>query len=285
MTWINLQGPLSGQLISESRMLETSSMILLPRINPTGAFSSLSLEELGTASLLERQETKYLLPMNRLEILLNGLEVEYRILEIQGRRSFDYRSVYFDTPGRLFYKQHQTGALPRWKIRQRIYLNSGMIYFEVKTKDNRGITRKNRQPIHGPIKQINDETRRFLEVYYPGRTDALIPVLETRYSRITLARVAGGERITLDHQLRFSQGAHSQSLPDLVVAEVKQSRLNPRSPFMSQLKQIGVRPGSFSKYCIGSTLLDPTLKHNRFKPTLLQIATLGGRGKHHEWTH
>jgi hypothetical protein len=69
-----------------------------------------------------------------------------------------------------------------------------------------------------------------------------------------------------------------------VIAEIKQARLGPRSPFTHQLKQIGVRPGGFSKYCIGSTLLNPTLKQNRFKPNLLQIASLGDRGKHNEWS-
>jgi hypothetical protein len=284
MTLINLRSQRSGNANTGHHLAVPCNLIRIPGKNPLELFSSISLDELGKDSLLDRQEIKYLLSEDRLGTLLSGLEAEYRVLEIQGRHSFDYRSVYFDTPDRLFYVQHHAGTLPRWKIRQRTYLNSGLTYLEVKYKDNRRVTHKNRMQINTPAGLIAEESNQFLETHYPGRVDDLTLFLETRYSRITLVRKAGVERITIDRGLQFSHGTYSKSIPGLVIAEIKQARLGPRSPFTHQLKQIGVRPGGFSKYCIGSTLLNPTLKQNRFKPNLLQIASLGDRGKHNEWS-
>jgi hypothetical protein len=273
MTRIDLQGNLPRKL-SENHRRKAEGLIYPSRDYPAGLFTSLTLEELGKASLLDRQETKYLLPKERMASLLPGLESEYHVLEIHGRRSFAYRSVYFDTPDRLFYQQHHAGALPRWKIRQRTYLDTGKSFLEIKYKDNRSVTHKYRQQNNHQKDQISERGSLFLRSCFPGNAANLIPVLETRYTRITLVHKNRKERITFDFQLRFSNGVYSRSLSDLVVAEIKQDRLNRRSPCGSQLKQSGVRPGHFSKYCLGSTLLNPGLKHNRFKPILHQINTL-----------
>ena len=283
MTLIDLQHQLPLVWAPKNHSTNSIGLVFPPRINPLGLYSSLSLEELGPASLLDRQETKYIFLEDRMLSLLSGLETEYHVLEINGRQSFDYRSIYFDTPDRLFYKQHHAGTLPRWKIRQRIYLNSGKSFLEVKHKDNRLVTHKTRQQINHPIGHISEGGNRFLKSFFPGRIADLVPVLETRYTRITLVHENKGERITLDLQLRFSDGTCSKSLPNLVVAEIKQNRLNPRSLFISQVKQNGVRPGRFSKYCIGSLLLNPGLKHNRFKPSLHQLNSLLEGEKPNEW--
>ena len=283
MILIDLQHRLPLVWASGNRGPNSRGLVFPSIINSLGLYSSLSLEELGCASLLDRQETKYLFPEGRILSLLSGLETEYHVLEINGRQSFDYRSVYFDTPDRLFYQQHHAGTLPRWKIRQRIYLNSGKSFLEAKYKDNRLVTHKTRQQVNHPIEHISEGGNLFLKSFFPGRIADLIPVLETRYTRITLVHKNKGERITLDLQLRFSDGACSKSLPNLVVAEIKQDRLNPRSSFISQVKQNGIRPGRFSKYCIGSTLLNPGLKHNGFKPILHQLNSLLEGEKPNEW--
>lgn len=282
MTRIDLQGNLPRKL-SENHRRKAEGLIYPSRDFPAGLFTSLTLEELGKASLLDRQETKYLFPKERMASLLPGLESEYHVLEIHGRRSFAYRSVYFDTPDRLFYQQHHAGALPRWKIRQRTYLDTGKSFLEIKYKDNRSITHKSRRLINRPTKQITEKGNLFLKSCFPGNPANLLPVLETRYTRITLVHKNRGERITLDLQLSFSDGTCSQSLSNLVVAEIKQNRLNPRSPFIIQLKQSSIKPGSFSKYCIGSLLLNPGLKHNRFKPILHQLNSLLEGEKPNEW--
>lgn len=285
MTIRQLQYRPPDKLLSKNHHLKSGNIILPSSGNPAGLFSSTSLEDLGAAALLDRQEVKYIFPEKRIQSLLFGLERDYQILEICGRRSFEYLSIYYDTPDRLLFKQHQAGALPRWKIRQRTYLNSRTSYLEVKFKDNRGTTHKTRQQINSPIDQIPRGNRLLVQTSFPGRTSDLRPVLETRYTRITLVQFNRKERITLDRYLRFSDGKLSQSLTGLVVAEVKQEPINPRSPFITQIKQLGIRPGSFSKYCIGSLLLDTALKYNRFKPILLEINSLCGGGTAHEWPH
>ena len=63
-------------------------------------------------------------------------------------------------------------------------------------------------------------------------------------------------------------------MPALVIAEVKQpSRVCP-SPFMALMRQQGIRKASFSKYCVGVSLLHPEVKHNKFKKTHRLVAKL-----------
>jgi len=284
MTKIETQNRWLDHPYSENTSLEFNKFVLPSSENPLDRFSILSLGELGDAALLDRKETKYLFPEELLPDILPGLESEYHILDIKGRRTFAYLSVYIDTPDRVFYKQHQAGARPRWKIRQRTYLNSGISFLEVKRKDNRNLTQKIRRQIEQPkdqqllVRGLLEQTR------YPGSAADLEPVLKTHYTRITLVHKSRQERITLDYRLSFSDGVCTTSLPDLVVAEVKQNRLNLRSPFLIHIKQFRGQPSNFSKYCLGSLLLDPTLKYNRFKPILIQIQSLKAKEKNYEWT-
>lgn len=268
----------------KNNSLRLNYVILSGRENPLDLFSTLSLQELGDAALLDRKEIKTLFSDNWLQSILPGLESEYQVLEIEGRRSFDYLSVYFDTPDRDFYKQHQAGARPRWKVRQRTYLNTGISFWEVKRKDNRNLTHKTRQQIKGPIDLQLILNRLLDRSQYPGKIPHLKPVLETRYTRITMVHKSRQERITLDRHLRFSDGKCSRPLSNLVVAEIKQNRLNLRSPFLIHSKQVGGQPSRFSKYCLGSLLFDPTLKYNRFKPIIMKIKSLNTGEKTHEWT-
>ena len=94
--------------------------------------ASLSLEELDRVRLLNRVDTKFLFPVSFLEGLLEETRNDYRILEIDGRRSFGYESLYFDTPGFDFYRQHHQGKPGRIKVRYRKYVDSGLVCFELK---------------------------------------------------------------------------------------------------------------------------------------------------------
>ena len=60
---------------------------------------------------------------------------------------------------------------------------------------------------------------------------------------------------------------------DLVIAEVKREG-NAPSAFIKLIKEEHIRPTGMSKYCIGSVLLDETIKYNNFKPHLLAINKL-----------
>ncbi|MDK1476545.1 hypothetical protein QNO07_24595 [Streptomyces sp. 549] len=43
-------------------------------------------------------DRKYILPIADLPLVLSGLADDFRVLEIEERREFGYRSDYFDTP-------------------------------------------------------------------------------------------------------------------------------------------------------------------------------------------
>ena len=64
-------------------------------------FNSLTLEEIGGASLLDRQETKYIFHQSQILNFLPKLVEDYQILEIQGSRISNYRTIYFDTAERF----------------------------------------------------------------------------------------------------------------------------------------------------------------------------------------
>lgn len=246
-------------------------------------FSALALEDLGRAALLDRQETKFVFSLRQTADLLMGLDSEYDILEINGRRIFRYRSIYYDSPDLFFYRQHHAGARPRWKIRLRTYLDTGTSYLEIKSKDNHNRTRKERlEADNGAL----DLAALAAQISLPGnpiQPGQILETLATSYSRITLVHRKRQERITLDFNLAFSADRGSCQLPDLTIAEVKQHSHNRRSTFLAGLKSRGVQPLPFSKYCIGIVLLKPGLKHNRFKPILRVIKRLNKGGSNHEW--
>jgi hypothetical protein len=239
-------------------------------------FTPIYLEQLGKASLMERLETKYVFHRDQILDFISELENDYRVLEIQGQRTCGYRTLYFDTADFRFFQQHQNGAGQRWKIRQRTYLDSQTNFLEVKVKDNRKRTKKDRVQIEFNLEHILKNENTFLAAHAPSSLTELDPKLEAQYTRTTLVKNAGQERVTLDSQLSFSNGTNSCDLDGLMIAEVKQADYNPTSPFMAQIKSSGVRPSPFSKYCIGVSLLYPGIKHNRFKPILHHVSRLLG---------
>ena len=239
-------------------------------------FSPISLEQLGKAALMDRQETKYIFHRDHILNFLFGLENDYRILEINGQRICSYQTEYYDTADFHFFHQHQNGSGQRWKVRQRTYLDSQANFLEVKYKDNRKRTRKSRiQTAHNQDHFLDNENE-FLSANAPGSMTELHPKLKVWYTRTTLVKNDGLERVTMDCQLHYSNGIINQNLEGLMIAEIKQANYNPTSPFMAQLKRGGIRPSPFSKYCIGISMLNPDIKHNRFKPILQHVSNLLG---------
>ena len=99
----------------------------------------------------------------------------------------------------------------------------------------------------------------------------LVPRLWTSFRRITLVGRDTAERVTIDTDLRFNTGSKERRLDGVVIAEIKQERARRDSAIRLQLRDQGIRPLRMSKYCLGSALLDPTLKHNSFKAKLLAL--------------
>ena len=64
----------------------------------------------------------------------------------------------------------------------------------------------------------------------------------------------------------------------MVIAEVKQPRVQPRAEFLEVMRGLKIPAMRMSKYCIGILHTHPGVKHNRFKPRLLQINKLISEG-------
>ena len=232
-------------------------------------FAPITLTDLAGVALLDRIDTKYVLTMAQLAEALPALQSNYRVLEIDGRRRSSYRTLYFDTPDFALYRSHQDGRRVRYKVRSREYVGTPLTFFEVKHKTGANHTRKERLATPGLVTHLTAPVAEFLHERIPLAPDMLEPKLWVDYTRITLA--GQQERLTIDLDLSYSFEGEVVNLPGLVIAELKSAGRPQTSPFAQLMRQRLLRPHSFSKYCIGASLLYPWLKHNRFSRTLRQI--------------
>jgi hypothetical protein len=241
-----------------------------------GTYTSYGLSDLKNANLMDRVDTKFLISMQHLALLLSELQPYYSALEIDGTRLFTYHNTYFDTAGHSFYNSHHQGKLGRYKVRHRYYVDNQLGFLEVKFKNNKGRTIKSRIKQGTPCLDSQEVTS-FLTAKLQGNFHDLQPTQLGAYQRISLADEASGERLTLDLNLNFQsvdkgvETGASVHLDKLFVAELKQSRHSMDSPFVRLMSRWGIRPNSFSKYCIGCSMVTPGLKANRFKPQLMAV--------------
>ena len=217
--------------------------------------------------LMNRTDTKFIFNINQFAMIMKGLEKDYRILEMKGKRQSHYETLYYDTGKFNLYIQHQNGKLNRYKIRHRTYVDSDNGYLEVKFKTNKGRTIKTRISKHDPPFVWDEDSSTFLINSLPFDPATLVPVIWVNYTRQTLVNKTGAERLTLDLNLEFVKDKTKKKLDCLVIAEVKQEKRKP-SPFMKVMKKFHIRKGSLSKYCMGMALTTSDVKQNNFKPKL-----------------
>lgn len=238
-------------------------------------FAPTSLAEMDAVALLNRTDTKFLLTTSRLGALLGALTGEYLVLDIDGTRLHDYQTLYFDTPDFALFRQHRAGRAVRHKVRSRAYLETGVSFFEVKAKDNRGRTLKHRLRTGALVADLRAPERAFVAAHAPVAPEALEPKLWNDFHRITLVGVRHAERVTIDLGLSFETDAgRTADLPGIVVAELKQHGIDRDSPFMRQMRAARVQPAAMSKYCVGVAVLHQGVRHNAFKPTLRTLQEL-----------
>lgn len=221
------------------------------------------------AALMTRLDQKYFVPRE----LLGELLAEYsglRILEIGQERVHEYRSTYFDTAGFHFFRHHVQDRRHRNKVRIRTYA-TGDSFLEVKSKGRRGETVKERIALPG-APELDAPALEFIEQQIPrmpGIAAELRPVLDSHYDRATFLQ--GGNRITCDLGLRFiSAGtpgrAETAEGPNEVLVETKSA--TGQSPIDRDLRSVGIRPVSVSKYGVGMCLLYPELPANNWHRVL-----------------
>lgn len=247
---------------------QTISSDILQHFTPVG------LAQMEDMALLRRVDTKYVLSEAQLYQALSHLTSAYHVLEIEGRRQQNYQTLYFDTPGFALYLQHHNGWRSRYKVRARVYADSGMAFFEVKHKTNQNITIKHRVQTPEIVTEIDAWAEDFLYTCFPFPSTGLVYNLQNAFRRITLVSTHSIERVTLDLGLSFQADGKHLPLTGIAIAEVKQAAFSLRSEFVGQMRALGVRPMSFSKYCTGVSRLYDQVKANRFKPQRLYLDKL-----------
>jgi len=228
-------------------------------------FAPVTLAQMADVALLDRSEAKYVMPERMLAPVLSRMNESYRVLVAAGLPMSRYRTLYFDTADLTLYQRHHAGARDRYKVPAREYVDSHAAFFEVKHKTKQWRTVKSRIPMPRIETELNSRTVDFLADTFPYAAGDLDPVLWNNYTRITLVSNTRPERVTLDLDLGFTHEGERAALPGIVVAEVKYSGSLHGSDFARLMREFHVRSTSFSKYCMGVTLLYPDVKQNRFK--------------------
>lgn len=235
-----------------------------------GLLVPVSLEELADYRLLNRIDTKYLCNVRVLPKIIEKAEKDFRIQQIGNQRIFKYESLYFDTPELKTYFDHHQGRRLRYKVRFRKYLDTGDSFLEVKKKRNYVRTDKRRTQLEFST-QLDSLHLKFINKQINLPKSVFKPMTWTIFDRITLVGKNHLERITIDTNVRFKNETQEICLPGLSIIEVKRDKAGGISPFTHILRDLNIRPYGISKYIIGSVLLNPRLKHNRFLKKVVTV--------------
>lgn len=256
-------------------------------------YQPITLEEMSGIRLMNRTDTKFVTNIATLRKLLKLAVWQYRAQEIEGKRQARYYTMYFDTPDMQMYTCHHSGHANRQKLRIRSYVDSGLNFLEVKTKNNHKRTRKKRTIMFDfdPLAPARDiafdshddnfkEYDSFLRENLWYKPEIMEEAIENRFNRITLVNNNKTERLTIDTDLCFHNihTGNDCSLPELAIIELKRDGLVP-SPILSLLNELRIKPLGFSKYCIGTALTNPDIRQNRFKQRLHALGKLAEANK------
>lgn len=233
-------------------------------------FETISLKEMDSVALMSRTDTKFVFRFDQLPQFLEQIKDDYKVLDVNENRISRYESLYFDTENFDLYFSHHRGKPTRYKIRCRKYVESDLNFFEVKFKNKKGRTIKDRVKQKQIDGKIIDKAETLLKEKTPMLPSHLEAKFWVNYSRITLVNKNSPERVTIDLDLTFKNSEHEKTIHNLVIAEVKQDKAVV-SEFMKLMKKHHVREGSISKYCYGVLSLYEKIKHNNFKPNLILL--------------
>lgn len=245
-------------------------------------FDPITLDEMSGIRLMNRTDTKFVTTRPMLERLLLMAHEEYYAQQIGNSRMAAYYTVYFDTPDCQMYTVHETGHTNRQKLRIRSYVDSHLNFLEVKTKNNKGRTKKKRvsldnfSPDESELFDVQSAAYAdFLHEHLRYDPVTLSRQLENRFDRITLVNKGKTERLTIDTNLRFHNVATDsyRFMDGIVIIELKRDGLVP-SPILHMLRDLRIKPHGFSKYVVGSALTNSQLHCNRMKPKVADLQRL-----------
>lgn len=248
----------------------------------TAPFDAVTLGALNEkAAMMSRIDNKYVVQANALRQLVPALSEGFDILDIKDQRAFTYDTRYFDDAHHSAYFEHHQGMRKGFKVRARRYVDAGLCFLEVKVKGQRGMTEKHRMPYD--VRDLSDLTpkaRAFAQTTYTTQYDKtfgyhLRPSLDIMYQRITLVAKTGGERMTIDTDLRFTANGETKCAGRSVfIVETKSA--NGRGAADILLRGAGERPARrCSKYCVGLAAMGLVTRYNQFLPTLRKLGLYG----------
>ena len=252
-------------------------------------FAPITLEQMSGIRLMNRIDTKFLVNVNQLPLLLEMAKEDYFVQEIDSKRVASYDTMYYDTATLDMYLRHHNRQLVRQKIRVRNYVDTQQTFLEVKRKNNKGRTKKKRVEVPGFDIQSDSlgiskkgtwTVEQFIAQKSNYRWAELIPHLRTKFRRITLVNKVMTERLTIDFDLAWENVITNKnsSYDRLAIIELKQDG-HLHSLMKNIMLNLHIHPMKISKYCIGTVLTSPGLKHNRFKTKLCRINKLLERDK------
>lgn len=254
----------------------------------TRALPPTDLEHLSTrAALQSRHDRKYIVDPSALDGLVAATDGTLRVLEIDGRRAFDYHTTYFDTPDLVSFTMAARGRPSRFKVRVRRYGDSPVAWLEVKTVGADGATHKDRIIVdtdRGLFVDPDADASVFVRSFpvIAPHVDRLAPSIVTSYARTTLhvddpdpRGDPDGQRITIDVGLRGTlpdgTAVPVGVLGDLAIVETKSLGERP-GPFDRALWHDHLRPGSISKYAVTMIGAHPDLPRNKWHRTLTRYS-------------
>lgn len=230
------------------------------------SFDPLTLEEAKHfPSFMHRYDVKFIVPMVKLDLLLEHLSSNYRVLVVEGSMLQEYRNDYYDTTDYTFAKDHFRGKRLRFKIRKRCYLSSNDAFWERKTKIVKGEIQKKRVKIKG--NSFSDIPEEFCT---PFTSSELSCSLENKYFRISFYSHQRTEKITLDIGLKIRiEEDWFPLLEDNMIIEIKGEKN--RTDFSQYLKSQKIYPLKLSKYCVGIGSKHPEIYPHKLKEVLNYI--------------
>jgi hypothetical protein len=240
-------------------------------LDALGALAPIDLDELtALADLQTRKDRKYLVPQSLVDALVADAGPGTRVLTIEGARSFRYESVYFDTVDLISYLGAARRRPRRFKVRTRSYLDSGNCVLEVKTRDTRGRTVKQRHPYDIDRRaELTDDGRQFIATIDQAAStvEQLRPTLTTTYRRATLLLADRAARVTVDVDLAW-QHPEGRRTERTAFALIETKTSGRASAFDRALWRAGHRPLTISKYCTGLAALTADLPANKWNRVL-----------------
>ncbi len=236
-------------------------------------FNAVSLDDLQSVRLMNRTDVKFAFNTIKLIPILRKMNAFYDVLDLNNSKIQSYRSLYYDTPERMFFLDHHNKRVNRNKVRFREYIDSELFFLEIKLKNNKGKTIKKRVQVDKISKKLSHTHINYINNTI-GSNINLFPQHWINFNRITFVNKERTERVTIDLDLCFSNDTDSGNFGHLVIAEIKQDRAGQTSYFKRLLKKMYISPVRLSKYCMSTIELNPKLKHNRFKRTRLLINKL-----------